>query len=101
MEILQMIDWNALFPYLGVVIGLCAAGVVLLLVLQVLGTGLALFASLLEIGLELLAGGPFVWCGCFVLIGMLCMCGLIFSAIATGLQTCDTDSPLILCRFFR
>lgn len=100
MDFLTQIDWNAVLPVLGICAGLCIFGGAIVFILQIIGAGLSIVGGIVEFVLEIVAGGPFVWCGCFLILLVAGACGLITMAFVSGLQTCGTDNPLILCRFF-
>lgn len=80
--------------------GLCVVAVVLMTALQFIGGILGFVFGLLGPLLEILAGGPLAWLGCFFMLIACGACGLVSWAIVSGLQSCGTDQAINLCRLF-
>lgn len=94
MEFLQDIPWGSALLVLG---GLCAVGVVFLVVLQVLSGVFGFMFNFLDIFVDLLTGGPLSACGCA--LGLVacggCACFAAFGV--SVLSTCGTPEAVNFC----
>jgi len=90
-------QWAALG---GLILLLCAGGLVLAVVLPVITSLLSFVGGFLEFFLDILTGGPVAWCGCLVVVLLLVgCCGLVALAGFT-LSTCGTQEAVNFCRWF-
>lgn len=92
-------DFNPLVVGL-IVAGLCIVGVVLVVLLQVLGTVFGAVFNVFEIIGGVLQGGPVAWCSC--LLGLLGCggCALFIALTTSWLGTCGTPDAANFCRLF-
>lgn len=80
--------------------GLCVVGIILIGALQIIGGALGFFGNILEFGLGLMAGGPIVWVGCLVVLGLCMGCALVASLGAGIFSTCGTPQEVRFCVWF-
>ncbi|NDJ60978.1 MAG: hypothetical protein GYB67_07625 [Chloroflexi bacterium] len=79
---------------------LCLVGTVLLVILQVIGTGLEVIGGIFEFVFGLFGGGPLGPCGCIVGIGVLLLCAAGVYLVASVLATCGTPDAVNFCALF-
>jgi hypothetical protein len=83
-----------------VLAGLCAVGVVLLLLLQVLGTVFGFVFNILEVVGGVIQGGPMAWCGCLVGLLVCGGCGIGIAVTVSLLSSCGTPDAVNFCSLF-
>ncbi len=86
---------------IGIIVAvLCVGGLLLSFLLPFLSGILTFLSALLEVGLDVLTGGPVTWCGCLVLLILIVgFCGLV-AVIVYSLSTCGTPNAVNFCNWF-
>jgi hypothetical protein len=79
---------------------LCIGGVVLVFLLQFLGSIFGLLFGVIDFFLGILTGGPESWCGCLVFLGIAVLCVVVTVSMFGLLSTCGTEDAVNFCRFF-
>ncbi len=87
MEFLQNVDLGGLLLISIGLIFLCVMGLLIFFGLQLLGTGLSVFLGVFEFFGSILSGGPVIWCGCVVLMGI---CALLVGG-ALIISSCSAN----------
>lgn len=98
MDLLQGVDIGS-----GVLLGLglaclCGAGLLALFVLQIFSGFFEIFFGFFSFILEMVSGGPLGFCGCFVIVGLLGICGVLMFSVLAVLPNCGTENAVNLCR---
>lgn len=97
MDLSQLINSGSV-PGIVVVCGvMCVIGVGLLIGLQFLGTIFGLLGGFLDLGIDIITGGPITWCGCLAVIMVLFICGGTVLLIGTAMGSCGTPGAVNLC----
>jgi hypothetical protein len=100
MNFLQNIDPGFIVVVAGCCVGIFLFGGIIGFVLQVLGFGLGILFNVGELFLQIVSGGPIVWCGCFMLLVGLCGCSVFGLLIFQALQSCGTSRAMMICSLF-
>lgn len=99
MELLQNIDPSHL-PYVALACALlCAAALVIGLLLQAVSSIFDVVFGLFEVLMEILRGGPVAWCGCIVAIFGLFAAGGVIYLLLNAPASCAAQ-PTNFCRWF-
>jgi hypothetical protein len=80
--------------------GLCIVGVVIFFLLNVLGGALQIVGSIVGLVAGIIQGGPLAWCGCLLIMGLVCGGFFLVTTLANVLSSCGTPQAINLCRLF-
>jgi len=98
MELLQGLDLGAGFTVVVASALCCVVGIAVMFFMQFISGIFGFVLGFLEIGLEIFAGGPIAWCGCFVVLGICGGCGALIFSIISVIPSCGTPNAVNLCR---
>ncbi|MCL4248851.1 MAG: hypothetical protein KJ065_11960 [Anaerolineae bacterium] len=97
MDLSQLINSSNISGILVVCGVMCVVGVVLFIALNFLGTIFGLLGGFLELGIDLITGGPVTWCGCLVVLAVLFICGATVLLLGSAFSSCGTPNATNLC----
>lgn len=100
MEFAQNLFTGENLTLLLLTVGCCAVGIVGFFVLQFVGGVLDIVSGVMGLVFGVLGGGPVAWCGCALVLMLLCGCGFMVYAYVGIIPSCGTANAVNLCRLF-